>query len=81
MAQLTFNDYPFLKELGLAEDNLGVYNGKWFGNGKDLVSVNPTNNKPIARIRGVRSFYNAVFGNCTREALLSVVQRIVEKLL
>lgn len=49
---LTFNEYPFLKELGLGEDNLGCYNGAWFANGKDIVSVNPTNNKPIARIRG-----------------------------
>jgi len=49
---LTFHDYPFLKELGLEEDNLGCYNGKWFANGKDIISVNPSNNKPIARVRG-----------------------------
>ena len=26
--------YAFLKELDLAETNLGVYNGKWTGNGE-----------------------------------------------
>lgn len=26
--------YGFLKELGLEANNLGVYNGKWFANGK-----------------------------------------------
>ena len=54
MTELTFSQFSFLKELGLEEDNLGCYNGKWFGSGKDLVSVNPTTNKSVARIRGVR---------------------------
>jgi aldehyde dehydrogenase family 7 protein A1 len=48
---LTFNEYPFLKELGLEEENDGCYNGKWGGKGKVLTSVNPTNRKPIARVR------------------------------
>ena len=26
--------YSFLKELGLQEDNLGVFNGKWSGSGE-----------------------------------------------
>jgi hypothetical protein len=25
---------PFLTELGLEEENLGVFDGKWFGNGE-----------------------------------------------
>ena len=25
---------PFLSELGLEEENLGVFDGKWFGNGE-----------------------------------------------
>ena len=25
---------PFLSELGLQEENLGVFDGKWFGNGE-----------------------------------------------
>lgn len=53
---LTFAQYPFLKDLGLEEDNLGCYNGKWFGSGKDIVCYNPTTNKPIARVRGVSDF-------------------------
>jgi aldehyde dehydrogenase family 7 protein A1 len=55
MAALTFNDYPFLKELDLAEENPGVYNGKWGGKGDFATSVNPTTNKPIARVRQATS--------------------------
>jgi len=52
MAQaLTFNDYPFLKELGLSEENLGVYSGKWGGSGDFLTSISPSTGKPIARVR------------------------------
>ena len=51
-AKLTFNEYPFLKELGLQENNLGVYRaGEWCGAGEEAVSLNPANNKPIAKIR------------------------------
>lgn len=57
---MTFSQYPFLKELGLEEDNFGVYrNGEWCGNGDQWVSVNPHNNKPIATIKlGSKSDYN-----------------------
>jgi aldehyde dehydrogenase family 7 protein A1 len=49
---LTYSEFPFLKELGLEEVNLGVYrNGEWTGNGSEYTSVNPHNNKPIAKIR------------------------------
>jgi len=51
---LTFSKYPFLKELGLAEENNGVYNGRWGGNGAVVTSVNPATNEPIAHIRTVR---------------------------
>ena len=52
MSKLTFNDYPFLRELGLAESNLGVYaGGSWSGSGEEVVSVNPANNKPIAKVK------------------------------
>jgi len=51
MDNLTFNEYPFLKELGLSTDNKGCYsNGKWSGSGQTITSVNPANNKPIARV-------------------------------
>jgi aldehyde dehydrogenase family 7 protein A1 len=49
MAQLTYSEYPFLKELGLEEENLGVYNGKWCGSGDFITCVSPTTNKPIAK--------------------------------
>jgi aldehyde dehydrogenase family 7 protein A1 len=49
---LTFNKYPFLRELGLSEDNNGCYrNGEWVGNGEYVTAVSPADNKPIARIR------------------------------
>jgi aldehyde dehydrogenase family 7 protein A1 len=50
--ELTFDNYPFLKELGLEKDNLGCYNGKeWCGSGKFMYSVNPTTGKNIARVK------------------------------
>jgi len=48
---LTYSEYPFLKELGLEEENFGVYNGKWGGSGEFLTAVSPTTAKPIARVR------------------------------
>ncbi|DBA03396.1 TPA: hypothetical protein N0F65_002804 [Lagenidium giganteum] len=44
-------NFPFLKDLGLQEENNGVYNGQWFGNGEVYTSVNPADNQPIAKIR------------------------------
>jgi len=49
---LTYKDYPFLNELGLKEENFGVYNGEWFGSGPIITSTNPSTGKPIARIKG-----------------------------
>jgi aldehyde dehydrogenase family 7 member A1 len=59
--KLTFNEYPFLKELGLQENNLGVYHsGAWCGSGEEAVSLNPANNKPIAKIKmGTKAEYEA----------------------
>jgi aldehyde dehydrogenase family 7 member A1 len=52
MESLTFNQFPFLKELGLSEHNLGCYrNGEWVGNGKTVTALNPATNKPIATVR------------------------------
>jgi aldehyde dehydrogenase family 7 protein A1 len=48
---LTYKNYPFLAELGIHEDNLGVYrNGEWVGGGQTITSYSPSDNKPIARI-------------------------------
>jgi hypothetical protein len=41
----------FLKELGLEEENPGVYCGKWAGSGELLTSYNPSTGKHIARVR------------------------------
>ena len=51
-AKLTYDQYPFLKELGIeAENNAGTfYNGKWH-HGKQIVeSLNPATNEPIATV-------------------------------
>eukprot|EP01133_Synstelium_polycarpum_P017755 gene17755-21178_t len=52
MTDITFNEYPFLKELGLTEENQGVFNGKWGGKGDLIKCYNPTNGKVIAQVRG-----------------------------
>jgi aldehyde dehydrogenase family 7 protein A1 len=49
--QLSFNKYPFLKELGLTERNLGLFgNGKWSGSGETILSTSPTTGEAIAEV-------------------------------
>uniref|UniRef100_A0AAY4AQ05 Aldehyde dehydrogenase domain-containing protein n=1 Tax=Denticeps clupeoides TaxID=299321 RepID=A0AAY4AQ05_9TELE len=43
--------YAWLKELGLEEENDGVYDGRWGGGGEVVTSYCPANNEPIARVR------------------------------
>ncbi|KAH9635320.1 hypothetical protein HF086_017886 [Spodoptera exigua] len=43
--------YSFLKELGLKEKNVGVYNGKWEANGQVIKSFSPANGKIIAEVQ------------------------------
>ncbi|XP_029475291.1 alpha-aminoadipic semialdehyde dehydrogenase [Rhinatrema bivittatum] len=43
--------YAWLKELGLREENEGVYNGSWGGRGEVVTSYCPANNEPIAKVR------------------------------
>lgn len=51
-SELTYKDFPFLKELGIEEVNLGAYRrGEWVGNGPEYIAKNPHNNKPIAKIK------------------------------
>lgn len=51
-SELTFDQYPFLKDLGLDKENLGCYyNGKFSGDGEVYTSYSPITNKPIARVR------------------------------
>jgi len=45
-------NYPFLKEIGIDQENLGCYNGhEWNGSGKFMDSVNPSTGKKIAKIK------------------------------
>eukprot|EP01095_Lingulamoeba_sp_RSL-Kostka_P005671 TRINITY_DN1712_c0_g1_i1.p1 TRINITY_DN1712_c0_g1~~TRINITY_DN1712_c0_g1_i1.p1 ORF type:complete len:540 (+),score=219.62 TRINITY_DN1712_c0_g1_i1:171-1790(+) len=48
--ELSYEKYPFLKELGLKEVNDGVYNGEWKGNGKTVTTYNPSNGEAIASV-------------------------------
>lgn len=41
----------FLTRLGIEEENLGVYDGQWFGNGQTIDSIDPSTNEVIARVR------------------------------
>ncbi|KAJ3442789.1 alpha-aminoadipic semialdehyde dehydrogenase [Anaeramoeba flamelloides] len=51
MTDFTFNKFDFLAELGLSETNKGCFDGEnWIGSAKPLVTLNPTNNKPIASV-------------------------------
>ena len=43
--------FPFLSELGLKDENHGVYNGQWFGSGDVYTSVSPANGETIASVR------------------------------
>uniref|UniRef100_A0A8B9X0S7 aldehyde dehydrogenase (NAD(+)) n=1 Tax=Bos mutus grunniens TaxID=30521 RepID=A0A8B9X0S7_BOSMU len=53
MSTLLINQpqYAWLKELGLREENDGVYNGSWGGRGEVITTYCPANNEPIARVR------------------------------
>ncbi|XP_030752334.1 alpha-aminoadipic semialdehyde dehydrogenase [Sitophilus oryzae] len=53
MASFLINDqkYEFLKDLGLQEKNLGVYDGTWKGSGTVVQSVCPSNGKIIAEVQ------------------------------
>lgn len=42
--------YAWIKELGIQEDNLGVYNGQWMGSGPVVNSTSPATNQTIARV-------------------------------
>jgi aldehyde dehydrogenase family 7 protein A1 len=50
--QLTYANYPFLKELGIDAENYGCYyDGKWSGRGNTITTFNPTTNEPIANVK------------------------------
>ncbi|MCD4786236.1 MAG: aldehyde dehydrogenase family protein [Candidatus Eremiobacteraeota bacterium] len=39
-----------LNRLGIEKVNYGAFNGEWFGNGKKIVSVSPTNGEVLAEV-------------------------------
>lgn len=43
--------YSFLKELGLDEENCGVFSGEWKSSGSVVDSVSPATNEIIARVQ------------------------------
>uniref|UniRef100_A0A8C3ES34 aldehyde dehydrogenase (NAD(+)) n=1 Tax=Corvus moneduloides TaxID=1196302 RepID=A0A8C3ES34_CORMO len=45
--------YAWLRELGLQEENPGVYNGRWGGRGQVVTTYCPANNEPIASVRQI----------------------------
>jgi len=51
-SELTFDQYPFLKELGLEKENLGCYfDGKFIGDGETYTTISPITGKPVARVK------------------------------
>lgn len=42
--------YSFLKDLELGTSNSGVYNGRWFGSGPPVKSIDPATGKVIAEV-------------------------------
>ncbi|XP_012256643.2 alpha-aminoadipic semialdehyde dehydrogenase [Athalia rosae] len=44
------SDFGFLKELGLAGENLGTFDGQWKGSGPVIESISPGSGKVIARV-------------------------------
>ena len=63
MADLTYDKYPFLKELGIEPENFGsYYNGKWQGNGEVLKSINPATEETISTTKcaSIDDYENAI---------------------
>ena len=52
VSALNFSKYPFLRDLGLSEENLGCYRrGEWVGSGPVQTTVNPHNNEKVATVK------------------------------
>lgn len=63
-SEYIFDNYGFLKELGLDKENMGCYKeGEWAStDGAEQVAINPHNNKPIAKTKlaGLKDYDAAV---------------------
>ena len=51
MADITFDDYPFLAEVGLEKTNFGCFHGQWVGSGSEIPCINPHNGKTISMVK------------------------------
>ncbi|XP_036336646.1 putative aldehyde dehydrogenase family 7 member A1 homolog [Rhagoletis pomonella] len=44
-------EYSFLRDIGIEQENFGVYNGAWKGSGELITSIDPGTGRKIANIR------------------------------
>jgi aldehyde dehydrogenase family 7 protein A1 len=58
---LAYDNYPFLKELGIEKENLGTYfAGKWVADGDFVTATSPHDNLPICKVKeGTAENYEA----------------------
>lgn len=50
MADLSYDEYPFLAEIGIHRSNLGCYSGTWSGQGTEIPALNPHDGRTIATV-------------------------------
>jgi acyl-CoA reductase-like NAD-dependent aldehyde dehydrogenase len=80
-SDITYNDYPFLKDIGVHEKNIGCYTGgQWLAHGEMQPSLNPHNNKVVGHTQlGIVDDYNTCVENAMKEkdrwAKLPIPQR------
>lgn len=69
---MTYNQYPFLKELGLNEENNGCYaNGDWFStSGKVQTAISPHTNANICntKMAGMDDYETCIKGMAEEKA-------------
>lgn len=62
-ADLAYDKYPFLKDIGIDRENFGAfYNGKWQGNGELIKSISPTTEETVSTTKcaSVEDYENAL---------------------
>lgn len=51
MAEITFDDYPFLAELGIEKSSLGCFHGSWVAGGSEIPCICPHTGKVISYVK------------------------------
>lgn len=51
MAEITFDDYPFLAELGIEKSSLGCFHGSWVAGGSEIPCICPHTSKVISYVK------------------------------